>query len=259
MTLSELFYKIFGNIPTQNNFDLFSWQYFLLLLFEIGIPVTLAIVFRNKEEKTKNLILKITAYFIIVSYVLDFFLQKFWAGGMIPHKLPFHICTATGILLTFVTFSPKFDKIKTVVTVWAVISPLLWMIFPFNTYNSGVSLFSYSKLQPILYHTAEFFWGLYMLTSGKVSLEWKKLWQPIVALFPMAAWAAFGQELYFPNEIGENFLMLKTDTTGICPHWVFLIALFLGAALAITLVYLIYNCIVKLKTRKPKQQPQEKQ
>ena len=250
MTLHDLFSKIFSKIPDEVGFSIFSWQYFILLLFEIAIPVALAIIFAKKLNEKRDSVLRFSAIFLITIYIADFFVQPFYAGTMIPHKLPFHICTATGVLLTFVTLNKKFEKMSKIVTVWAIISPLLWMIFPFDTYDIGTSLFSYSLIQPIIYHMVEFFWGLYMLISGKVQLPWKTLWQPIVALFPMAIWATIGQELYFPNELGENFLMLRTDTTGICPHWVFIVALFLAATIVISLVYLIYYLIVRAKDKK---------
>lgn len=250
MTLNELFYELFSYKPTNNGFGIFSWQHILLLLFQVGIPVFLAILFSKKLNNHRDKILRITAITLIISYLVDFFLQPFYAGRIIPNKLPFHICTATGVLLAFVTLNKKCEKLSVIVTVWAILSPFLWMLLPFSTYDGGISLFCYPFLQSCLYHMLEFFWGIYMLLSGKVKLEWKSIWQPVVALLPMALWATFGQELYFPNEIGENFLMLRTDTTGICPHWVYLIALFIGAALAIAFIYLIYYGVSVVKSKK---------
>ena len=246
MTLSDIFSHIFKNNLITYGFSMFSWQHFVLLAFETLIPFILSIVLTKKVDDIKEKVLKIAATTLLILYIFDFFIQPFYAAEMMIHKLPFHLCTATGILIVFVTYNKKFDRLKTLVTVWAVLSPLLWMIFPFSTYES-VSLLSYSLIQSILYHCVEFFWGLFMLLSGRVELKWKTIWQPIVGLLPMSIWATIGQELYFPNTIGENFMMLRTDTSGICPQWLYLLALFTAAVIAISLLYLIYYLVSKKK------------
>ena len=162
---------------------------------------------------------------------------------MTVSKLPFHICTFTGILITLVTFNKKFEKLKVLTTVWSILAPIGFLMIPAAVLESDVALYSYSKLQTYIYHILEIFWGVYMLISKRVKLKWKTIWQPIVGLFPMALWATIGQELYYPNKIGENFMALRTDTTGICPHWLYIIALLTAALLAICLIYLIYNTI----------------
>ena len=248
MNLSELFYKIFSNKPTNNAIFMFSWQHWLIVLVGIGLPILLAVLLRKKEENTQEKILKIAAYLIIGLYIFDFFVQPFWAGQMIVNKLPFHICTFTGLLIAFTTFNKKFDKLKTIVTVWAILAPSAYLLFPFATFET-TAIYSYSTMQSCIYHIIEIFWGVYMLTTGRVELKWKTIWQPIVALFPMALWATIGQELYFPDSIGENFMTLRTDVSGIVPHAVYILALFTAAVLAITLIYGIFS-IVKLIRKK---------
>ena len=91
-----------------------------------------------------------------------------------------------------------------------------------------------------------------MVVSGTTKLEWKTIWQPIVGLFPMALWATIGQELYFPNEIGENYMFLRTDASAIVPQWMFIPALFIAAVLATSLTYLIYNAVINSKKKSEK-------
>lgn len=243
MNLNEIFSQIFSNKPTENPISMFSWQHILIILFAIGTPVLLAVLLCKKQQKTQDILLKISAYLIIGLYVFDFFIQPFWAGSMTVSKLPFHICTFTGILIAFATFNKKFEKLKTLITVWAILAPSAYVLFPFSTFEN-TAIYSYSTVQSYIYHIIEIFWGVYMLTTGKVQLKWKTIWQPIVGLFPMALWATIGQELYYPNTIGENFMALRTDVSGIVPHWVYLMALFTAAVLAITLIYGLYNLIV---------------
>ncbi|MBR3890589.1 MAG: YwaF family protein [Bacilli bacterium] len=248
--MNEIFSKIFRYIPKETSFKLFGLTYFIILIGIILAVFLLSYFLKNKSDNVKQKILNISAITLISLYIFDFFVQPFWAGSMIVHKLPFHICTAVGVLIPFVTFNKKFDFAKTAVTVWAVICPLIWIVLPMNVVNGNVRLYSYPIVQSYAYHVIELFWGVFMLVSGTTKLDWKNIWQPIIGLFPMALWATIGQELYFPDSIGENYMFLRTDTTGIVPHWLFIVALFLGASLAIALVYLIYNLAIKKITRK---------
>ena len=239
--MNKLFSELFRYIPKETPFKLFGVVYFSVLLFIILVIVCMCILFRNKSSEVKQRVLNISAISLTTLYIFDFFVQPFWAGGMIVHKLPFHICTATGVLIPFVTFNKKFSCLKNVVATWAIFGPLLWIILPMGVLNSANRLYSYPIVQSYAYHVIELFWGVFMLTSGNVKLEWRKIWQPMLGLIPMAIWATIGQEIYFPNELGENYMFLRTDTTGIVPHWVFIIALFLGASLIIAIIYFMYK------------------
>lgn len=251
--MRELFFKIFGDKYTQNPTPLFGLVHITLIVIAIGGSVALSLILKNKSDKVKDNALKISALIVISLYIFDFFVQPFWNGGyMYEGKLPFHICTLTGILLTFVTFNKKFEKIKTVVAVWATLAPSMFLIFPVTLIDSDVSILSYSKIQSFLYHTVEAFWGIFTLISVKVKLEWKTLWQPILALFPMAIWATIGQEMFYPNEPGENFLMLRLDLAemGInMERWAYYVLLFLIASAVMALLYLVCNLLYKKKRK----------
>lgn len=251
MNLSELFEKIFADRSTSWPFTMFGLKHILVLCLVFGVVYALAILLKNKNEQTKDKILRVSAYLLMGLYIFDFFVQPFWTGTgyILVNKLPFHICTFTGILLTFVTFNKKFEKLKVLTTVWAVAASTAYFLFPFGT-SEFRSMLSYSVLQPYLYHAVELFWGLYMLFSGKTQLKWSTIWQPIVGLFPMAIWATIGQKLYFPNETGENFMALFTDVSGIVPHWVYLIALFTAAVIGVSLIYGIYNLVGYIKRKR---------
>ncbi|MBR6737265.1 MAG: YwaF family protein [Clostridia bacterium] len=252
--MRELFFKIFSDKYTANPTPLFGLVHIILIIFAIGGSIGLSLLLKNKSDSFKDKTLKIASLIVISLYIFDFFVQPFWNGGyMYEGKLPFHICTLTGILLTFVTFNKRFDKLKVVVAVWAALAPSAFILFPVTLIDSEVSILSYSKIQSFLYHTVEAFWGIFILISGKVKLEWKTLWQPIVALFPMAIWATIGQEMFYPNEPGENFLMLRLDLQELgidMERWVFYVLLFLIATTVISLLYLMANAFYKRKINK---------
>lgn len=245
--MNDIFHKIFRYIPKDNIIPLFGLEYFIVLFIIIATVICACLFLKNRNVKLKENIIRYTAFIIIFLYIFDFFVQPFWSGSMITNKLPFHICTATGILISFVTFSKKFNFMKTTVTVWAILAPLMFIIFPIGNLNAQFQIYSYPILQSYTYHILEFFWGMFMVIGGFTKLEWRKIWQPIVGLFPMALWATIGQELYFPNEIGENYLFLRTDISGVAPQWMFIPALFIAAVLSISIIFGIYNIISKYK------------
>ena len=258
--MSELFNKIFDYIPRETPVSLFGWQHWLFIVFITAAIVTFSIIFAKKSEKTKNRVLNWAAILVISLYIFDFFVQPFWHDGTLAvGKLPFHICTLVGVLIPFVNFSGKFKFAKQTVVVWAILAPLAFILFPLNFINREVQPYSYPIIQSFLYHGLEIFWGVFMLVSKKASLRWRDIWQPIVGLFPVAAWATIGQELYYHGEVGENFLMLRTDISAYAPQWLYVPALFLGACTAIAFLYLIYWLVIRIKEKSKNKLPGTRQ
>ena len=249
--MSDFFKKIFAYIPRKTEVSLFGWQHWLYIVFTIAIVVFLSILFFKKSQRTKDKVLKITAILLISLYVFDIFVQPFWNDGKIAiNKLPFHVCTLVGVLVPFVTFSQKFRFAKETVVVWATLAPLMFILFPMNYINRAIQPYSYPVIQTFMFHGVEFFWGVFMIVSGNVNLEWKGIWKPIVGLFPLALWATIGQELYYPDRTGENFLFLRTDISAYAPQWLLVPALFVAATIAITILYLICYLSKKIKRKK---------
>ena len=152
------------------------WHIFYLFLI-FGFIVVIVYKFKNKDDLIKKRMINIVINIAFGLYILDFFLMPFSYGYIDIDKLPFHICTATGVLIPFVTFNKKFSCLKNVVTTWAIFGPLLWIILPMGVLNSANRLYSYPIVQSYAYHVIELFWGVFMLTSGNVKLEWRKIWQ----------------------------------------------------------------------------------
>jgi len=110
--MNNLFSKIFRYIPKEDITPLFGIEYFILLFVILSLVIGACLLLKNRSLKVKENIIKWTAFMIMFLYIFDFFVQPFWAGEMIPHKLPFHICTVTGVLISFVTFSKKLEFLK---------------------------------------------------------------------------------------------------------------------------------------------------
>lgn len=249
--MNEFLKKIFSNIPRETTVSLFGWQHWLYIILILAVTIVLSVVFAQKSQKTKDKVLNVTAILVISLYIFDFFVQPFWNNGEIAiHKLPFHICTLLGVLVPFVNFNHKFAFAKQTVTVWAILAPLMFILLPMNYINRAIEPYSYSVIQTFCFHGLVFFWGIFMLVSQKTSLKWKDIWQPIIGLFAVALWATIGQEMYYHGSVGENFLFLRTDISAYAPQWLLVPALLIAASAAISLLYLVYYIIIKLKNKK---------
>ena len=245
--MNQLFAKIFRYIPRESSVALFGWQHWLYIIGIIAGVVGLSVLFARKSEGTKSRVLNITAVLVVGLYLFDFFVQPFWHDGeMAINKLPFHICTLVGVLIPFVNFSNKFKFARQTVVVWAILAPLAFVLLPLNYINRAIEPYSYPIIQTFVFHGLEIFWGVFMLVSGKVVLRWRDIWQPVVGLFVVALWATIGQELYYPDSVGENFLFLRTDISDVAAQWLLIPALFLAAVINIALLYLIYWLAIKL-------------
>jgi len=248
--MQELFQKIFRYIPRDTSIKLYGLSHILYIVVIISIIIALCLLFNKKSEQTKQRVINITAILIIGSYFFDFIVQPIWAGELLLSKLPFHLCTAVGCLIPLITFFKKFKFLEKPVVIWAILAPLIFIFAPLNYINVAVEPYSYPIVQTFFYHGAEVFWGVFMLTSGKVKLDWKSVWQPVVGLFPMALWGTFGNVIYGDKAPGESFMFLKTDISSVAPQWMYIPALIIAACLGTALIYLIYNLIQKHNTKK---------
>ena len=125
----------------------------------------------------------------------------------------------------------------------------MFVLLPLNYINREVEPYSYPIIQTFLFHGLEIFWGVFMLVSKRVVLQWRDIWQPIAGLLPVAMWATIGQELYYPDTVGENFLFLHTDISAYAPQWLYIPSLFVAAVTEISLLYFVYWLIVKNKLK----------
>ncbi|MDE6583670.1 MAG: YwaF family protein, partial [Clostridia bacterium] len=137
--MSDFLKNIFGYIPSETKPSLFGWQHWLFIVAIFGATILCCLLFKNKSEKFKEKVLNTTAILVISLYIFDFFVQPFWNDGELAiHKLPFHICTLLGILVPFVNFNKKLGFAKQTITVWAILAPLMFILFPMNYINRPV-------------------------------------------------------------------------------------------------------------------------
>lgn len=173
-----------------------GWHIFYLLLI-FGVAILMSFLFRNKSQEVKEKVCRIFAYITIGLYVADFFIMPLSDSfdGISEYKLPFNICTAMAVLVPFVQFNKKLEKIKTPVVVLSIASSLMWMAYPGSALG-GQPPFSYIIFQTFIYHGALFVWGVINLSLCECTLEIKKIWKDFVGILIILVWAWFGNTIY---------------------------------------------------------------
>ncbi len=229
-------------IFSQNNSDLkiglFDIWHFLYLTVIIGGTALLAILFRNKTEEKKTWLTHLFAYLTIGLYVADFFIMPLSDSysGISVYKLPFNICTLMAVLVPFVEFNPKFAKIKKTVVTLSVTASLMWMCYPGSALG-GQPPFSYIIFQTFMYHGFLFSWGALNMCFGKVTLEFKKIWQELVGILIILVWADLGNTIYGRE---YNWFFIETSIFPFLPDAIMPVATVVSVFACSALVHCIY-------------------
>ena len=175
-------------------FDIWHFTYLFVIFFS---AILVALLLRKKSAAAKDKTLRIYAYLVIGFYIADFFLMPLSDSyDMISvDKLPFHICTLTGVFVPFAQLNPKFKKIRPVIVCFAVASSLMWMCYPGSALG-GQPPFSYIIFQTFMYHGLLFSWGFLQLAFGVTELNLRKLWMELCGALIILVWASLGNEVY---------------------------------------------------------------
>jgi hypothetical protein len=149
------------------------------------------------------------AYLTIGLYVIDFFIMPLSDSynGISAYKLPFNICTIMAVLVPFVQFNPRFQKIRMPVVTLSIASSLMWMCYP-GTALGGQPPFSYVIFQTFMYHGFLFCWGALNLAYSVEVPDIRKIWKEFVGILMILVWAAFGNAVY---DSGYNWFFIQTS------------------------------------------------
>ncbi len=222
--MRELFFKLFSDTPLGasefwhiESFNI--WHFFYLILI-FGAIFFAAYRLRDKSTETKERVLKILAMTLMVSYFTDFIVHDFVyadfdevtgeyiRAGLNMDKLPFHICTAMGIILTVVTFDKHFERFLEPVAALAIVAPMMYLVYPST--GVGGEMWCYRVVQTLFYHGVEMAWGILAVTTKKTSLEWKNIWKSEILLIIITVWAKIGCTL-----LEYNWFFLRKNPFGI--------------------------------------------
>ena len=199
--MQEFFYWLFSENNSTAKIGLFDAWHLLYLGVILGGALLLSLLLRKSTERTRHRAVRAFAWLTIGFYIADFFfmpLSDSYGYTISIDKLPFHICTLMGVLLSFVEFKPSLSRFKPVIVTLSIASSLMWMCYPGSALG-GQPPFSYVIFQTFMYHGVLFIWGVLSLSLGDVRLSFRTLWQELVGIFGILVWASLGNAIY-PGE-----------------------------------------------------------
>lgn len=252
--MRELFLKLFetSHFNTGISVTAFSIPHIVYVLLIAGGIVWGWWAFRNKSNEKKELLLKILAYALTISYISDFFMHDFVYGdGLNMDKLPFHICTVLCPIVAFTQFNKHFKKFIEPVSFLAIVGPLMYLVFPASIGDGEP--WCYQTVQTMFYHGVLMAWGILNIALKTFKPEFKNCWQAAIGLVIITLWAKFGNILYEDYNwffLEEDAFYIGLVENGVIPKWVLMIATPLAVFLVVLAIYGIYYVVQKLINNK---------
>lgn len=252
--MREFLLKLFSTSEGNIEITLFSIWHILYILLIIGGAIGACFLLRGKDNEKKTKVMRGLAYAVIITYIVDFFIQPLSRSSyeMDVDKLPFHICTLMGVMIPFVQFNKKFNKIKDVVACLSIVASLMYITYPGSALG-GVTPWCYKVIQTFVFHGLVFAWGVLSVSTGAVKFDFKKIWRELVAILIIIMWANFGNTVYSNEKHHYDWFFITGSTFPFIPSWlmpfVVLVAVFAMCAIIFSIVYLVERKINK-DTRK---------
>ena len=245
--MKEFFSWLFSQNYSTLEIGLFDVWHFLYLFIIFGGTAALSLI-GQKHPKYQKRLLKIIAYLTVGLYVIDFFIMPLSDSydGISAYKLPFNICTIMAVLVPFVQFNPKFEKIKQPVVTLSIASSLMWMCYP-GTALGGQPPFCYLIFQTFMYHGFLFCWGVLNLAFGEVKYSFRKIWKELVGILMILVWAAFGNAVY---DRGYNWFFIETSIFPFLPDKIMPLAVVFSVFGTSFIIYCAYFAIKSIAKKK---------
>lgn len=233
------------------------WHYFYFGLIAVCIIVS-AIILNKQSDKVKKKVLDILPFIVIGLYISDLFLRPIAQlegdfqqsiGGYLD-KLPFHICTAMGVVCVFAQHSKKLSFIKGPFVILSIVGPLMYVVAPIGVFGDRFAL-CYNTLQTIAFHGVLMAWGVLSITTGQVKVTIKNWYKTLALQGVLFFWALFGNIIFSDMtnaqtwvDSGYDWFFLKSGAFYIaCGELWYAIIAPIGVFCAIYLVAIgVYGC-----------------
>ena len=152
------------------------------------------------------------------------------------------------VLVPFVQFNPRVEKIRQPVVTLSIAASLMWMCYP-GTALGGQPPFSYIIVQTFMYHGFLFCWGVLNLSLGAVKYRIRGIWKEFVGILLILVWASFGNSVF---DRGYNWFFIESSifpflSDGIMPLMV-VFSVF-GVSLVIYGIYFSLRAVCKKTER----------
>ena len=250
-------FKLLSNLLKDHKgeiiFNCFGIWHILFMLIIFGGIITVTLLLKNKDDKTKNKAITTTINIVFGLYILDFFLMPLAYGSIDIEKLPFHICTVICVLCFLSRHNNFLNKFKLQFALLGLIGNIIYVIYPAGVGWYQVAPYSYRVIQTLLYHGLMTLYGILTIAYDNVKLEWKNCWKELIVIVLMTLWALLGNFIYNSDlrvynwffVVQDPFYILPSNIAPIIMPFVMVIVIFF----ANTLVYFSYFGIKNIKER----------
>lgn len=252
--MNELLSNLLKDHKGEVIFNCFGIWHILYMLIIFGMIITVAMLLKNKDEKTKKKAINITITMVFGSYILDFFLMPLAYGSIDIEKLPFHICTVSCVLCFLSRHNKFFNKYKLQFALLGLIGNIIYVIYPAGVGWYQITPYSYRVIQTLLYHGMMTLYGVLTLCFDDEKPVWKNCYKELIVIVLMMLWALLGNAIYNSDVriynwffvVQDPFYILPKNIAAIVMPFVMIFVIFS----ADLLVYLSYFGIKKLIKKK---------
>ena len=243
--MREFIVNLVSTYESNLEISLFSIWHILFFVIIMAVSFSLAFYLKNKTDDLKVKVLNIVAIVAISLYVLDFFIMPLYRDTMDTDKLPFHFCTLTSILACFVQFNKKFNFMREPVTMLAVVTPLMYLVYPGSAIGD-IPPFCYKVLQTFIFHGAVFTWGFLSITTKQTELDIKRGWKSLVLIVVIIIWAFFGNITYSTSEHSYDWCFIMGGLFAFIPNEIMFLAVIVAVFAMVNIIYGIYYATIKI-------------
>ena len=175
--------------------------YILLTVIAAAIVISYA---RKKNTDEKLRITRILSGVAFGLYMLDIFLMPLAYGEIDIEKLPFHACTATCVAC-FLSHRVGFlKKYRLPITLLALISNLVYLVYPAGVMWHAVHPLSYRVIQTLIFHSLMTVYGALTVARERDRLTLRECHRDLTVIVAMTLWALLGNYAYNGSSDGYS-------------------------------------------------------
>lgn len=236
------------NNPKLNKSEyLYNARHIIVLALILLSCVILTLIFKNKSEKTKRILLKVFGwiflFFEILSRLVNLIIaENYTVESVAKIILPMHICSVMVWIFIISIFTNK-QFLLNFSVIGGILATTAFLLYPAVGLNRVYM--SFSCIYSTFSHSLGFICCFLLMTLGIVKFEWKKIWQPFVCFTLMFSWGALLNFVIFP---GSDYMYMVNDPLELNLNFPYQILYALLIAVYICAFYFIYGIIKKRKT-----------
>lgn len=191
-----ILHEIFSDKKGSTVFSCFGIWHLIYMAVIFGTIILLACLFRKKNQKAKQSLIRAVVHLAFGLYIADFFLMPFAYGEIDLEKLPFHMCTAMCVMAFLSHHNAWLSRFQRQFAVLGLVSNVIYVVYPAGVGWYQIHPLSYRVVQTLLFHGVMSAYGIFYLTFDDAPLTWRDSKKDLLVIILMTLWALLGNTLY---------------------------------------------------------------